>query len=276
MRAASTTRHPYAAPPAALRAHVDRIWSWQSTADASLPTLLPGTGAELVVSLGAPLAMEEGGRTTHLPDVFVFCLRSGFCALRATGSVDLISVRFRGNGLRHFSAWTMADLADRLTPGSVLFGAIADDLVPQLRTLPSFERRAEALAKFLEGRLARFLRDDAREDRLAQALYYGEPTLPVRHLASELGTSVRQLERSLLRTSGLSPKRYRRIARLHLTMRDLHLRGTADYLDAALARGFHDQAHFIHECRDLIGRTPRQILTPAQLKSHFYNTSLRA
>lgn len=275
MRATLPPRRPFVAPTAALRAHLDRFWSCRGAGDETLPTLLPGTGAELVISLGAPLGVFQDGALRPLPTVFAFCLRQGCCELRAAGPVDLLCVRFRGNALRHFSPLRMEELHDQFTPGAELLGPAVDDLVAELRREPSLPARTARLAVFLEHQLSRFLRADAGEDRLAQALYYADPVLPVRDLAASLGLSVRQLERSVARTSGLSPKRFRRIARLHHAMRDLHLRGTTDYLDSALAHGYHDQAHFIHECRDLVGRTPRQILTPPQLTSHFYNTSLR-
>lgn len=43
-------------PAPALRPFVDRIWGWESTGGAPvpLPTLLPGTGAELYLHYGAP------------------------------------------------------------------------------------------------------------------------------------------------------------------------------------------------------------------------------
>ena len=54
-------------PAPALRPFVDRIWGWESTGGAPvpLPTLLPGTGAELYLHYGAPfryLAPDDAGR----------------------------------------------------------------------------------------------------------------------------------------------------------------------------------------------------------------------
>jgi len=57
-------------------------------------------------------------------------------------------------------------------------------------------------------------------------------------------------------------------------VRHLLLARETDYLDAALARGYYDQAHFIHEFRALSGQTPTQLLTPETFMSHFYNPRL--
>jgi methylphosphotriester-DNA--protein-cysteine methyltransferase len=78
--------------------------------------------------------------------------------------------------------------------------------------------------------------------------------LATRSLASELGTSERQLERAFREHVGLGPKRYARIVRLRAA-REALARG-ASQLEAALAAGYHDQAHLHRDARALTGTTP--------------------
>ena len=54
----------------------------------------------------------------------------------------------------------------------------------------------------------------------------------------------------------------------------LLLEQRSGYLETALASGFYDQAHFIHECRDFTGRSPGELLTRENFLSHFYNPRL--
>jgi hypothetical protein len=45
------------------------------------------------------------------------------------------------------------------------------------------------------------------------------------------------------------------------------------YLPRALDLGYYDQAHAIHELRQLTGRTPTALFGELETRSHFYNPS---
>ncbi len=111
-------------------------------------------------------------------------------------------------------------------------------------------------------------------DHAVDALYYAEPGATAAELAEDLGYSGRQFERLVGGAAGMPPKRFQRIARLNHTLRQLLLAGETDYLDTALAGGYYDQAHFIHEVGELTGHTPGELLTREAFVSHFYNPRL--
>lgn len=86
--------------------------------------------------------------------------------------------------------------------------------------------------------------------------------LSIDHVASQLGTSPRNIRRVIGRDAGLSPKFYGR------TLRFLHAMRLADVLqtttNGAWARiaaesGFYDQSHLIRESRALVGFTPQAL-----------------
>ena len=66
----------------------------------------------------------------------------------------------------------------------------------------------------------------------------------------------RQLERLFRYQVGLTPKQYSRIQRVALVRRELRTDETL--LDTALACGYSDQAHFIHDFKSVVGMTPGQ------------------
>jgi AraC-like DNA-binding protein len=70
---------------------------------------------------------------------------------------------------------------------------------------------------------------------------------------------------------GLRPKEAQRIARLHRAL-TLGLSGHAD-ADAAAGAGYADQAHFIRECKSLLGATPKAFRERAVAES-FKTSSL--
>lgn len=265
-------------PPPVLAAHVDRIWSMDTPSGVPLPRLLPGTGAELMFQLGAPMAALEADGTCHtLPRALVFCLRSRSVQLTAggPGPIRLVSVRLRLSGLRHFTATRMESLADGFTPAEEVLGADASLLLESLGSAPTLAARASLLCAVLASRLTRHAKPDTDSDEILRRLYYIDPAERLAPLADSFGLSLRQTERKVAGAAGISPKRFRRLARFHHTMRELHLSNGARALEAALANGFHDQAHFIHDCSELTGLAPGRIVNPSKPMSHFYNTSLR-
>lgn len=237
--------------------------------------LLPGTGAELVLHYRAPYLAIESSGARHFPAAaHLFCLRSFSCQLRPQGPLGFIAVRFRSSAVRHFGRLRMADLIDRFPTAAEHFGPEVDELPAALAALPDFTTRAAHVARFLLQRLPRHEPALNAADHALDALYYGDPETRIAAIADGLGYSCRQLERLIGEAAGMAPKRFHRLVRLHHTVRHLLLAEKTDYLDVALARGYYDQAHFIHELGALTGRTPRQVLTRESFASHFYNPRL--
>lgn len=274
---ASAIRRAYVRPPAELAPYVERLWSWECDGPAPLPLLLPGTGAELIIHYRTPFAVTDAGglRLTMVP-THMCCLRSYTSVLSAAGPVGFVAVRFRSSAVRHFGRLRMGDLLDQFAPANAHFGPEVDALPERLAVLPDFSKRATVVAEFLLAALHKRQGQIGLEDRVVDALYYGDPAKSVTEMASATGYSGRQLERIVSATAGLSPKRFRRVARLHHTVRHLLLARQPDYLDAALARGFYDQAHFIHEMNALTGMKPTEVFSPEGFVSHFYNPRLSA
>ncbi|MFT3830451.1 MAG: AraC family transcriptional regulator [Opitutaceae bacterium] len=275
MKQSSPIRREFALPPPELRELIERLWSWESDAAVPLPLLLPGTGAELVLHYRTPFVAFGSDGSRHFPGAaHLSGLRSFSCRLVAPGPVGFVAVRFRSGAVRHFGRLRATEVIDRFPAAAEHFGPAVDELAAELPRLPDFARRAERIGAFLLERLRPIAAGRERADRVVEALYYREPEASVADLAEDFGYSRRQLERLVDEAAGSSPKRFRRVARLHHTMRHLLLARETDYLDAALARGFYDQAHFIHELGALTGHTPREVLTPEAFVSHFYNPRL--
>jgi AraC-like DNA-binding protein len=255
-----------------LRPFIERIWSWESSRSIPLPTLVPGTGFDWFIHFASPFGIVWSGSVVPLPATHLTCLRSHSCQLAATGPVGFVAVRFRSSALRHFSDAAVPDLLDRCPDAREVFGAGVETLPLRLAALTSFGARAEAAADFLSARLARRGMVYGRSDRALDAVYYGAAGRRVADIADSLGYSRRQFERDVRAACGLAPKNYARICRLHHTARDVLLSGSRDYLDAALANGYYDQAHFAHEFRALAGMTAGDFFTAGAFASHFYNT----
>lgn len=258
-----------------LKPFVDRIWGWESQGPAALPLVLPGTGAELVFNHRTALELENdtGGRTL-LPRAFVFCARTTSHQLFSSGPVGFVSVRIRSEALRHFAKAPVSTWIDRFTPVSECLGGDYADLPDLLQGACHFQERANLVMQRLRHHLHAENRQLTSIDAMVRKLYYTSGNVRLEALAGELGIGMRQCERKFHEATGLAPKRFHRIARVHHTVRRLMLGQRHDYLDTVLEQGYYDQSHFIHECRALTGLTPGALLTRRRFMSHFYNPSL--
>jgi AraC-like DNA-binding protein len=135
----------------------------------------------------------------------------------------------------------------RLRPGAftALYGVPADELTDLRVPLEDVVRPRPLLE---------LVRDADPPDPLAAAAME-QPD--VKLLARESGYSERQLRRRILASSGHSPRRLARIAR----MQALFAAGRGEsWARTAADFGFYDESHMINDIRALAGATPQAIL----------------
>ena len=87
----------------------------------------------------------------------------------------------------------------------------------------------------------------------------------VAEVASQVGFSQRQLNRRSLAAFGYGPKVLARVLRLQRALR--YVRGGMSLVQASLAAGYGDQAHFAHEVRALTGESASQLVGSAANRS---------
>lgn len=249
-------------PCAALAPFVDRYWSWEGEPGEriALPTLLPGTGAELV--------FDCRGRGSRL-----LCVRRRLLALGEAGEVGFIAVRFRAGMLSRFVDMPLAELADQDVTAVQLWGRDAAVLERRIANACSTSARASLIEGFLLRRLGTAPAISPVER--AAALIYRDHRASIDHVANACGLGRRQLERRFMQLLGQTPAEVRRTSRLQKTVRALMLDPTFGPLDAALAHGYFDQSHFIRDFRDLAGTTPLRYLAHARQRRHFYHPPAR-
>lgn len=175
----------------------------------------------------------------------------------------------------------MHGLSVTLRPGSLpaLFGVPAAELAERVVSWDEVAGRAH---RDLPERLA-----EAADDNVRAMLVFGslrsmngcpEPTalrllehaaaqwredassMGVRALAASTAVSERRLQQVFASQLGLSPRAWRRVQRLHSTLRLLRHAGVPQWTQVALRAGYYDQSHLINEFRALCGLTPEQFL----------------
>jgi AraC-like DNA-binding protein len=248
----------YPTPPP-LAAAVKAIWFARGTrAEFEVPEpIVPDGCVELVINLADRFAQAGAGRALQPRDLLVGQMTRPTVA-SPTGEVDLIGIRFwpgRAGAVLRTPMW---ELQDRLIAASDVvpaFDRLADDLraVPRPARLASLARAlAPCCARVEPDRLRRV---DAALARIASS----RGTVSIAALAAETGITRRHLERQFQDEVGLRLKRVARITRIQSVLAVLRWRPSESGAEIAARFGYSDQAHLIHECRALTGRTPGRL-----------------
>ncbi|HJV80373.1 helix-turn-helix transcriptional regulator [Noviherbaspirillum sp.] len=260
-------------PVASLSPYIDRFWGWEAEAGEtiSLPTILPGTGAEMYFHYRTPFLRSQGDGTFSLPHEHLFCVRRRPVELGAIAGLGFLAVRFRAGGIHHFTRLPGNDMLDQLPRAEDLWGVPGKELAGRVIEAGSNEKRVLLLQTFLLRQLEHKTVDTLISVATAH-LYRHCDTLSIARLASHLNLGKRQLERRFLQATGQTPVEVKRLSRFQKTARTLLLDPSASCADSALAHGYFDQSHFIREFKSLTSLSPLAYLAQARAKTHFYNT----
>ncbi|MCW5657625.1 MAG: AraC family transcriptional regulator [Burkholderiaceae bacterium] len=214
-------------------------------------------------------------------------LQSGSASIHIAGArASPVVLTMRGH---------MHGLSVTLQPGATLglFGVPADELAG--RTLP-WDDIADKAHRHLPDQLAMAADDVARVNlvlqslramrrqtetssfRLAEyaasALRASAGGISIRALADKMSLSERRLQQVFAAQLGLAPSVWRRLQRLHGTLRLLRTAETPQWAQLALRAGYYDQSHLINEFRALCGLTPQQFMR--RVVSDSSNTAIGA
>ncbi|WP_102795170.1 helix-turn-helix domain-containing protein [Bowmanella denitrificans] len=249
--------HP---PCPQLQPHIRCYWTMQAPADPH-PTqaefMHPEGGCGVIFNFADALLFD--GQPYHSP-----CLLTGptrqTTRLHITGQVDALGVRFNpGKGMALFGL-PLSDVLD--------IQASALDIIPSFPGLALAERLAPlSIAqriKRLDQELLHLLSMDlGAQQTFTYALtriQQSNGSQNIQAMTQDMNISQRQLERQFGRWLGLSPKQYSKLQRIQLARQLIKAAGPASLTELALQAGYYDQAHFIHEFKQVVGLTPGQYL----------------
>jgi len=223
----------------------------------AMERILPGGRVHLMVNL-----YEDEFRTYRGPDSATIHRTHG-AALGGPASeatvIDtreqrcLVTADFKLGGASAFFRAPVSEAHNQLVELDQLWGR--DGRVLRERLLDA--RSPEAMLRILETVLLEHLVNQQDPDPAipfaASALERG---LPVSEVTSRLGLLPKTFVRRFRKQVGLSPKRFARVRRLQRVLGSINDAGPNDWCDIAARHGYADQAHFIHDFRDLTGLPP--------------------
>lgn len=170
-----------------------------------------------------------------------------------------VCIRLTVGALTRLARIGASELLDRSARLDDLFGADGRATTRRLEDETDPARAADVLLGLLERRLSDGADPDWRVRGLMTMLAEA-PSSSVRAVSRRLGVSTRTLRAVVREHVGLGPKAVQRIHRLLRALSAMRRGVDGNDVRAALACGYADHAHFVHECRALLGDTPRGFL----------------
>ncbi|WP_421159111.1 helix-turn-helix domain-containing protein [Aeromonas dhakensis] len=244
-------------------------WEWRLGHPQPMPEIFPGTGAEILFNLGAPLTITilssaDAPRSVTVATgaAVLLCPRHARLRFAAHGQTHLLGLRLRSSACFDLFGVPLEQLSDRVLSLDEL-GIVCPD--PQWL----MQEGAGALGAWLRQQVARCPPRDLALVRAIERLYYGTPAI---ELQLQLGMSARTFQRRLRSHLGVDARYFLRTARFQRALRQL-LSG-APSLDALLEQGYCDQPHFIKSCHFFTGRSPGQLLTPEHQRLNHYSPQI--
>ncbi|HJV90970.1 MAG TPA: helix-turn-helix domain-containing protein [Holophagaceae bacterium] len=173
------------------------------------------------------------------------------------GRGRVLGVKFHPGGFRPFWHGPISALADRVLPLGEAFGPAGQALETRVLDLgDDVPGAVAALEGFLLERLPQSDPQACFARELVQHILDDPGLQRVEALAAISGLSLRGLQRLFSDYVGVSPKWVIRRYRLHEALARLDAREPMDLAALAQELGYFDQAHFIHDFKALLGRTP--------------------
>jgi AraC-like DNA-binding protein len=248
-------------PPPPLSEFVALFWLHEGfAASHAKERVLPTGTMELVINLREDTLRVYNRHDHSQFQSFrgsVLCgAHSEFFVIDTASQAAIMGVHFKPGGAFPFLQLPAGELHDVHVSLDTLWGTKANDLREQLLDAPTPETKFRILEQFLLAQTARSL---ARHPAVAWALKELQcvpQTRTLSDLAAQIGLSPRRFIQVFREEVGLTPKLFCRVRRFQEIVRRISRGQRIDWVEVALACGYFDQAHFIHDFRAFSGLNP--------------------
>jgi AraC-like DNA-binding protein len=226
--------------------------------------ILPTGTTELVMNLRHD-ALRVFDRKTYdlqqsIAGSMICGVHSEFFVIDTSQKSAILTVNFKVGCAFPFLGLPAAELHNECVALDTLWGTAARDLHDRLLEAETPETKFHILEEYL---LARLIRSSERHPAVNFALkaFCRAPQRSIVDVTERIGLSSRRFIEVFRREVGLTPKLFCRVQRFQQIVHFLKAGQPVDWTDMALACGYFDQAHFIHDFRAFSGLTPTAYLS---------------
>jgi AraC-like DNA-binding protein len=249
------------APPPVLASFVQRYVQRRGCGTGEAVPLLIGARTDQFIEfyLGETYQVSQAGMAFHAaPSLAVVGPQSHAShRLIFPAHVDTFTVKLQPTALYRLFGLNVDGLRDGAADAMALLGPQLETLRQRLGETQDVHERA-ALCNGFFARLTP--RHEDGIDRAAMRLSAAEGRLPLDAIVAASGHEARRFRALFSGRTGLSPKRFARVARFQRAMR-LSGSSAMPLAELAVASGYCDQAHFTRECHALGGQTPGRLFS---------------
>jgi AraC-like DNA-binding protein len=239
--------------------YVAGFWSYGHYAQPhKVERLLPTGTMSLVISI------DESGRAAPT----IAGARSTSFLLDTSKPFSIIAASFKPGGGFPFFGLPADQLQNSSAPLDALLGLEAYDIRDRLLEAPTPLARFRILERFLLARLGSTAGRTAAVRYALRAFHGAGPVPRVASVAEQVGWTATKFIAAFRNEVGLTPKIYSRVARFRSVIACLEGTEDADWSDIALACGYFDQPHFIHDFKGFSGVTPSEYLRERVSTNH--------
>jgi AraC-like DNA-binding protein len=216
---------------------------------------VPSHGSERVLPTGTvELVINLGDSRTSGFEAVVAGPHSRFFVMDTGQPSSVIGAHFRPGGASAFLGLPVDELHNRHAPLEALWGRRVAELRERLLAVEGVEARLLLLERLLVSQIDR---RHSRHAAVSHALAaFGRGQHRIADVVEETGLSPRRFIRLFSDEVGLTPKSFCCIRRFQRTVGLLHRAHDVDWADTAVACGYYDQSHMIHDFQAFAGLKP--------------------
>jgi AraC-like DNA-binding protein len=249
-----------ARPPARpLASFVEYVWASKGAPSYAKERVVPTGTLELIVALveGQGRIYDATGRGRPVSGAMVSGAYRRPFSFDTYENASAVGVHFRPGCAGVFLGVPPGELIDRHVDLEALWGRRARELRERLCAAATTDQQFEILEAELASRLD--------QHRVHPAVTYAldalaQPNARVRDVAKCTSLSQRRLIELFTAAVGITPKRFGRVLRFQHATALARRSAALDWTRIAHECGYYDQAHLIHDFRDLADMTPSDLI----------------
>jgi AraC-like DNA-binding protein len=225
--------------------------------------ILPSGTIELVVNLREDEVRiydsAQPDRSLRFPGIVVSGTYAGALDIDPLQHASIMGVHFRPGGAFPFFGAAVGELANSHVALEALWGRPAIELRERLSSAATPQKRFQILEETLIAQL-RWLSEHPRVSLALDIFGPAGNGDSVRAVAKRVGLSQRRFIQVFRTQVGLTPKLFCRVLRFQHVRQVVDQARALNWAQLALACGYYDQSHLIHDFQEFSGLSPTDYL----------------
>ncbi len=219
--------------------------------------VFPHGNVNLVFHYGSPSKFKQKNSRSYIEPGLVICgQQSSYYDLSLSGKTGMIIVVFKPHGVKPFFEFPVSEISNENLSMEDLVKNESIELEDKLFYSTNNKQRIIHLENFLIKRLI-INKDFDRVEHAIKIIEDSKGQIKTNKLAQEVCLGIKQFERIFSKHVGLNPKKFISIVRFQNVIQMKRKNENANLYQLAFDNGYYDQAHFIHDFKNLTDLAPR-------------------